>query len=391
MMVQVGKSETYLIFERDNRISWIPENLNKLREEFEEDMNQEFANRTLETRNPNQLLIVTTALLDKYPQHADVLSKYFDPRGDRPLDNTFLDQVKAVGAIHTPVFITYVEALEKDVVVAGRQRVRAAIAAGFEEIPVIRHSDEAKLSVALELTENFARSENTAVESAYAIRKALSTGMTQEEVATMCGITGAAVSHILTIGDMPKIVHDYIKKGKLTESAALSIKKATIKRADGTEGPLGKPAAKATGKTALYDEKEVKAFLEGLDEQVRLAGGTKIKGKDARAARTGSPSPADAFNKKDWKAIIGDENVPNPFVCLISFFIGDLSLHQAREQSGGHLNWLIKPVHQPKPKKVKEPKVKGEGKTKKSKKETVVEVSPAEAKASLKELFGTNS
>ena len=256
--------------------------------------------------------------------------------------------------------------------------VRAAIAAGFEEVPVIIHSDEAKLNVALELTENFARSENTAVESAWAIRKALSTGMNQEEVATMCGITGAAVSHILSLGDMPKIVHEYIKKGKLTESAALTIKKA-----------CGKPAAKATGLTANYDDKEVKAFLEGLDEQVRLAGGTKIKGKDARAARDGKPKSSDSFNVKDWKAMIGDSSVPNPFAVLISFFIGDLSLHQARQQGAGHLDWLIKPVHQPKPKKVKEAKVKGEGKAKKSKKEDVVEVSPTEAKASLKELFGT--
>ncbi len=342
-------------------------------------MNQEFANRTLETRNPQQLLIVTSALLDKHPQHAQLLSKYYEPRADRGIDPTFVEQVKAVGAIHTPIFITYVEELQKDVVIAGRQRVRAAVALGFEEVPVIVHSDEAKLNVALELTENFARSANTKVESAYAIRKALASGLTQEEVATMCGITGAEVTYTLQLGDMPKIVHQYIEKGKLTESAALQIKKA-----------VGKPAPKATGKTALYDEKEVKAFLEGLDEQVRLSGGTKIKGKHTRAAREGKPNPSDGFNKKDWKAIIGDENVPNPFACLISFFIGDLSLHQARSQAGGHLDWLIKPVHQPKPKKVKEPKVKGEGKTKKGKKEDVVEVSPAEAKTKLSELFGAN-
>jgi ParB/RepB/Spo0J family partition protein len=342
-------------------------------------MNQEFANRTLETRNPQELLIVTSAHLDKFPEHRGLLAKYYDKRGDRGLDPDFVESVKAFGAIHTPVFITHVEELQKDVVVAGRRRVRAAIAAGFEEVPVIVHSNEAKLNVALELTENFNRSENTAVESAYGIRKALATGMNQEEVATMCGITGAAVSHILSLGDMPKIVHEYIKKGKLTESAALTIKKA-----------VGKPAAKATGLTATYDEKEVKAFLEGLDEQVRLAGGTKIKGKDARAARNGTPSPSDAFNKKDWKALTSDSNVPNPYVALISFFIGDISLSQARQQGAGHLDWLVKPVHQPKPKKVKEPKVKGEGKAKKSKKETVVEVTPEQSKSALKDLFGTN-
>lgn len=382
MMDIIGNSKTYSIFRREIKISWIPENLdslNKLREDFEKDMNQEFANRTLEVRNPQELLIVTSAHLDKFPEHRELLSKYYDERGDRPVDPTFVESVKAFGAIHTPVFIVHSDELDKDVVIAGRRRVRAAVAAGLEQVPVIVHTDEAKLNVGLELTENFNRSENTAVESAHAIRKALATGMTQEEVATMCGITGAQVSYTLTLGDMPKVVHDYIKKGKLTESAALTIKKA-----------VGKPAAKATGKTAIYDEKEVKSFLEGLDEQVRLQGGTKIKGKDARAARNGTPSPSDAFTKKDWKAVADKESTPNPYSVLIRFFNGDISLVQARHQAAGHLDWLEKPVHHPKPKKVKEPKVKGEGKAKKSKKEDVVEVSPAQAKASLSELFGTN-
>src|SRR5687767_9822639 len=118
-------------------------------------MNQEFANRTLEVRNPQQLLIVTSEHLTKFPEHRDLLAKYFDKRGDRPVDPDFVESVKSFGAIHTPIFITHVEELQKDVVVAGRRRVRAAIAAGFEEIPVIVHTDEAKLNVALELTENF--------------------------------------------------------------------------------------------------------------------------------------------------------------------------------------------------------------------------------------------
>jgi hypothetical protein len=72
---------------------------------------------------------------------------------------------------------------------------------------------------------------------------------------------------------------------------------------------------------------------------------------------------------------------------LISFFIGDLSLAQARQQGAGHLDWLVKPVHQPKPKKVKEPKVKSEKKSKKTKEE-VVEVTPEQSRESLKQLFG---
>jgi ParB/RepB/Spo0J family partition protein len=339
-------------------------------------MTQEGSNRTLETRNPQQLLVVTEAHLKQYPQHSAILSKYYDKRADRGLDTALVESIKQVGFIHTPLFIVHVDELDKDVVVDGRQRVKAAINLGLEEVPVIQHTDEDKLNVALELSANFARSENTAVESAQAIRKSLAAGWTQEEVARMCGITGAQVSYILSLGDMPKIVHEYIKKGKLSETAALSLKKS-----------VGKPAPKATGLTAIYDEKEVKAHLESLEEDVRLAGGEKIKAKHTKAAREGRPTTVDTFNKKDWKSVIASEQTPHPFAVLISFFIGDLSLAQARQQGAGHLDWLVKPVHQPKPKKVKEPKVKSEKKSKKTKEE-VVEVTPEQSRESLKQLFG---
>lgn len=334
-------------------------------------MTQESANRELVMVDPKQVLLVTQAHLDKYPEQRQLLEKYYEPRADRPLDADFVKAVKELGYIHTPIFLVHSDELDKDVVVAGRQRLKTAIALGFEQIPAIYHSDDSKLTVALELTENLSRSENTAVESAYAFRKALTAGYSQKEIALMCGITDAEVSNTLSLGDMPKIVHDWIKKGKLTETAALSLKKT-----------VGKTAPKATGRTAIYDEKEVKAHLEGLDEQVRLSGGTKIKTKHTQAARkTGSANP-DALTPRDWKAILADASTPPVFVPLISLFLGDLSLAQARQQG---LDWLKKPVHQPKPKKIKEPKVKSE---KKSKKQDVVSVSAQESSQSLKELFG---
>jgi ParB/RepB/Spo0J family partition protein len=334
-------------------------------------MTQESANRELVMLNPHEILMVTQAHLDKYPEQRHLLEPFYDVRAERPNDPDFVETIRQVGYIHTPIFVVHSDELEKDVLVAGRRRLKAALALGLEQIPAIFHSDEAKLNVAIELTENISRSENTAVESAYAFRKAMKAGYSQKEIAVMCGITDAEVSHILSLGDMPKVVHDWIKKGRLSETAALSLKKT-----------VGKPAPKGAGITAIYDEKEVKAHLEGLSDQVRLSGGSKIKTKHTQSARKSGSANPDAFTPKDWRAVVADASTPPIFVPLISLFLGDLSLTQARQQG---LDWLKKPIHQPKPKKIKEAKTKND----KKKKQDVVTVTPEQSSQSLKELFGT--
>lgn len=339
-------------------------------------MSQEWANRLLETRDPKQLLIVTQEHLDKYPEHKALLEKYYDKRADTPVEQDFVNAVKEFGAIHSPVFITHVEELGKDVVIAGRRRVRAAIQAGFQEVPVITHSNEDKLNALLELSENLSRRENTAVESAYAYRKAMRTGLTQEEIAGKIGVTPATISYTLTIGDMPKVVHDYISKGKLTNTAALTLSKS-----------LGKKAAPASGVTRVYDEKEVKAALEAMDEKARLAGGKADAKITVEQARASKPTHVEGLSAKEWDALIADESVPKEAMLLISVFRNKLSPAQAVQQADGKLSWLRKITPQPKPKKVKEPKIKPE---KKGKKTEAVTETPAQAQATkddIKSLF----
>ena len=366
MIVAIGRLKRYLISE--NR------NLNYLRRDNEKKMNtrQEFSNLEIETRDPNKLLVVTQAHIDKYPQHKALLEKYYDKRADRVLDPNFVESIRTVQAIIEPIKITHVDELDADVVLDGRQRTRGAQAVGLPEVPVIVYSDEADVAILLELVSNLARSDNTAVESAHAFRKAMAQGKTQEDIAKMIGYTPARVSQILTLGDMPPVVHDWVSKGKLSETAALSLKKT-----------FGKPAAKATGLTALYDPKEVKAGLEAMEDTVRLAGGTKIKVKQAKASK---PGHHEGLSAKEWDALIADAQVPTPYVALISLFRNQLSVEQARQQGGGELNWLRKITPQPKPKKVKEPKVKA---SKKGKGKDEGETTPvkAESKEDIKALF----
>lgn len=343
MIIQIGNTKRYLIFERDNKISWIT-NLNNLKGDFDNmSKQQEFSNRDMEVRDPRKLVVITKAMLDQYPEHRQILEQYYDKRGDRVLDPLFAETVREAEAVIDPIKITHVDTLDADVVLDGRQRRNAAVAVGLQEVPVIVYSDEAEVRILLELTSNLARSENTPVESAHAFRKAMLQGKNQEDIARMCGITGAQVTHILSLGDMPPIVHEWINKGKLTPTAALTLKKA-----------VGKPAPKGSGLTAIYDAKEVKAHLEGLENAARQAGGAKIKVAQAKNSKS---NHADRMTNKDWKAVIADSETPSDYATLIAAVLGDISPAQARQQG---LLFVKKTVPQPKPKKVKEPKVKGE-------------------------------
>lgn len=327
-------------------------------------MNNEFTNRELEVRDPNKLLIVTKEHLDKYPEKRPLLAKYYDKRTDAGLDAGINLAVKTLGAVHTPVFITTIDldGTFVDVVIDGRQRVLAAKANGITEVPTISHSDDDKINVILEASANLARRANSPAESAYVFRKALQAGLTQEEIAAMAGVTPAAISYALTVGDMPQFIHKMIEKEQLTPTAALSLSKS-----------FGKKAPKGSGLTKVYtseDQEAMKTAVEALSDADKKAGGIgKVKVKQANASKAGF---AEGLTGKEWDALLEDGTVPDDYNILISLFRNKISLASAQRQLKERdmsYEWLRKITPQPKPKKVKEPKVKA------SKKEPKVEPS----------------
>lgn len=298
-----------------------------------------------EIRNPNNLLIVSKLYLEKYPEKRQTISKYYDARADRPLDDNFLTQVKNYGSIHSPVFIINHEEFG-DVVIAGRQRVRAAIAAGFTKIPVIVFPDDDTNTIELEISENLARSENTPRETYLAVKKALETGKTREEISKIVGCTEAGLHHILLVGEMPDFIPQLITKGHLTTTAAIQLAKS-----------FGKKGSKDSGRIRLYDKDAIKSMKESItsmSEEARLKGDKKITVKQARESKANS---IETLSPKEWDSLIEDESVPSDFKLLIMVFRNKLSYTQARNRSE-NLNWLRKIVKPKAEKKVKEAKVK---------------------------------
>lgn len=311
----------------------------------------------LEFKNPNELTLVTAALLKQHPEWITALKPYHSVSADQGVDPNFVNQVRETGFIHTPLFTKHIVDADNDldmvVVVAGRKRWLAAKQLGLREVPTIeRDEDTTGTSVVVEATENLARRELSVIERAEAYRKLFVEGFTQEQVGKLTGMTGAAISQALCVAEMPPFVLKMIEKGTLSMTAAYNLKS------------FGKKAAKASGRQYIYDEeaqKNMKLALEELSEEARTAG-KDGKIKSARTAKDSKTRHADSFSRRNWEALYASGDTPDDYKALIGVFLGKLSAKQAKDLAGdGMLDWLVKIEPQPKPKKVKEPKIKSAG------------------------------
>lgn len=307
-------------------------------------------NANLEIRNPNHLIIVTSALLKQHPDQVETLSPFYDLRAERsqggPVFETFKEQVRMMGRITDPVKIAKVEGIG-DVVVDGRQRVRAAVALGFPTVPVIFEEVSTRNIVFVELLSNLARSENSTLENAHAFKKALTQGLTPQEVAKAAGVSDTTILNTIYLGEMPKEIHKMIDSGNLSPTAALNLRK------------FGKKAAKGSGLSKVYDDEAKKAMLEAvsaLDVEARLSG-KRITGNQTKFARNSKARPEGSLTGKQWDAIVADEKTPITYALLIQVFRGKISWQQARQQQPEALAFLRPIEPQPKPKAEKKAKV----------------------------------
>lgn len=318
--------------------------------------NQKFTNRVLETRDPRQLIVITKTWMKNNGEKSELVEQFYDERAERPLDKTFYEQVKATGYVHTPLFITDVEGVG-EIVVAGRQRLNAALALGLPEVPVISHDPGQDLSIELELSENLARSESSVLENAKAFKKALQKGISKEKLALIAGLTETMIYNTILIGELPKFVLDMINKGELTQTAALQLTKT-----------YGDKAPKGSGLTKVYSEEsqsKMKEALANMSLEAKLQGGGKRI--SVRQARSTSAKGVDELSHKNWDALIESEDTPDDYKALIKVFRNKVSWKQARGEYPEHLFWLSKLDPKPKEKKEAKPKKEKADKPKKQK------------------------
>lgn len=109
--------------------------------------------------------------------------------------------------------------------IAGERRLRAAQAAGLENVPVhiVNFDDQQVFEAAL--VENIQRSDLNPIEKAVGFKDYLDQfGMTQEQLGTKLGLDRTTVSNLLGLLNLPEEVQDAVRYGQITLGHAKVLK-----------------------------------------------------------------------------------------------------------------------------------------------------------------------
>jgi ParB family chromosome partitioning protein len=108
--------------------------------------------------------------------------------------------------------------------VAGERRLRAAIKAGWVDVPVnIIEADERQMAE-LAVVENLHRKDLNALEKAASFQKYLDQyGCTQEELASRLKIDRSTIANLIRLLELPQPVKDAISKGSITQGHARAL------------------------------------------------------------------------------------------------------------------------------------------------------------------------
>jgi len=108
--------------------------------------------------------------------------------------------------------------------VAGERRLRAALKAGWREVPVHVLEVDDRQMAELALTENLQRRDLNAIEKAIAFQRYLDTyGGTHEELAKRLELDRSTVTNFLRLLDLPEQVREMLQTGEITQGHAKAI------------------------------------------------------------------------------------------------------------------------------------------------------------------------
>lgn len=238
------------------------------------------------TTDGNGTLWISSTLLQPNPKQP---RKSFN---DEAL-NELASSIRAHGVLE-PILIEHHDG--KFFIVAGERRVRAAIIAGVDKVPVqLRsYSDTKRLEVAL--IENIQRTDLNPIEEARAYKELmLLSDITQEEVAKRVGKARATVTNAMRLLKLPQEVQDEVIKGTITSGHAKALlaldndadisavakkiidEKLSVRATENLVSKIGKDkAAQATTAPLNNASDPIKTQIASIEEKFIGRLGTKV-------------------------------------------------------------------------------------------------------------------
>lgn len=232
----------------------------------------------------------------------EIRTNPFQPRRDfDPEEITALaDSLRQHGLIQ-PILVRRVA--DGYQLIAGERRLRAAMEAGWTEVPVqIREADDRQMAE-LAIVENLQRKDLNPLEKAASFEQYLQRyGCTQEELASRLNIDRSTIANLIRLLELPAEVQDAIRAGRITQGHArallplgdereqvafceriqaegLSVRATEQTVQDqihaGDVGPLGVVAPEGASKPASKSRSRSQN-LTSLEQELRAALGTKV-------------------------------------------------------------------------------------------------------------------
>jgi ParB family chromosome partitioning protein len=209
-----------------------------------------------------------------------------------------MDSIREHGIIQ-PLIVRMVNG--KLELIAGERRFRAARELGLTEVPVLIRTASDKDVLEMALIENLQRENLNPLEEAQAyVRLSKEFGLRQEDIAQRVGKNRATVANAIRLLDLPSVVQDYLREGKLSTGHAkvlLGLKNATDAEAAADEVIRKALTVRATEKlvdTILNPpapkpkpaalEAELKIALQAIEQNLtrHLSTGVKVHHGDKK-------------------------------------------------------------------------------------------------------------
>lgn len=108
--------------------------------------------------------------------------------------------------------------------ISGERRLRAAIKAGWEQVPVqVREADDRQMSE-VAIVENLQRKDLNPLEKAASFQQYLERyGCTQEELAGRLSIDRSTIANLIRLLELPEAIQHSLRSGKLTQGHARAL------------------------------------------------------------------------------------------------------------------------------------------------------------------------
>jgi ParB family chromosome partitioning protein len=191
-------------------------------------------------------------------------------------------------------------------IIAGERRFRAAMRAGWSEVPVHCLSVDDRQMIELALTENLHRKDLNAIEKATSFANYLQTyGGTHEELAKRLELDRSTVTNLLRLLDLPQVLQEAVQKEKLTQGHV----RALLRLEEEFEKIEIAAKIQAEGWSVRETENFVKELVETGQAVDPKKSGWNVVGPDGQTRSVAKQSEQVLQLEQDFRSRLGGLNV----------------------------------------------------------------------------------